>query len=166
MKKPTKTPSKKVAPKKTEPKAKVIKKAEAIDTPSAPYHAEEILAREQNNPDFNKEIEMLDVASSPTGHAIVSVDVPAHTREVAIAHSLIPGCAVAAVEAWDAIKASDDAPFAACAPQHREKLMAHAEAVFTSGQVASGDTALAKFERKVAEIKKAQEDAAKAAQGE
>lgn len=106
-------------------------------------HAETVQAAEQGNKEYQLEARA----------AVRVVDIPAHQREVVLAHSMIPGCAVAAVEAWDAVKGEGDASFAAAAAPFKEKLVNHAESVYQSGQVLGGDTALARFEQKVAEIK-------------
>jgi hypothetical protein len=114
-------------------------------------HAEERLALEQGN------IQVATNLRSEAGAAIVSVDVPAHTKEVAVAFSQIPGCAVAAVQAWDTVRGNGDAPFASSVLAHQMKLVAHAESIYRGGSPMSGDTALAKFEREVARIKSEQD---------
>lgn len=98
------------------------------------------------------------------GHAVVAVDVPAHSAEVSVAYSAIEGCAVAAVEAWERVKRDDDASFGAMADSYRRELLSAAEGVYRSGVVMEGDTSLAKFEQAVASIKGKQDEAkAKAA---
>ena len=101
------------------------------------------------------------------GHAVVTVDVPAHKAETVIGHSSIPGVIDAVVEAWHAVKGNDDAEFAKCVSAHRQDLINHAEEVFRSGITTEGDTVMARFEREVAKIKLREEEkkakAAKAA---
>lgn len=89
------------------------------------------------------------------GHAVVSVDVPARTVEVSVAHSDIPGCAIAAVEAWDKVRDVEggDVVFANALPEFRQHLINAAEGVYRSGTVLQGDTSLARFEQEVAAIR-------------
>jgi len=98
------------------------------------------------------------------GHAVVSVDVPAHTAEVSVAHSAIPGCAVAAVEAWDKVRNVEggDADFAHSLESHRRDLVYHAEAIYKGGSVAPGDSTIARFEQEVIRIKGRQDKEAEA----
>jgi hypothetical protein len=100
------------------------------------------------------------------GHAIMSVDVPARTVEVSLAHSPIEGCALAAVGAWEKVRnvAGGDAAFADCGAEFRRELINAAEAIYRGGQPMTTDTTMAKFEREVAVIRGKQEEAkAKAA---
>jgi hypothetical protein len=100
------------------------------------------------------------------GHAVVSTDLPARTVETSVAYSAIPGCAVAAVEAWERVRHVEggDAPFADCLPQFRQELINSAEAIYRGSQPSAGETTQAKYEREVAKIRSRQEDAkAKAA---
>lgn len=106
-----------------------------------------------------KEPELQDVG----GKAVATVSIPAHEQQVVIAESSIEGCAVAAVEAWDKVRGSDDAPFAKAAPDFRRTLINAAESVYRTGKTMDGDTSLARFERQVAKIKGAQDEARKAA---
>ncbi len=86
------------------------------------------------------------------GHAVVSVDVPAHKAEVSVAHSGVPGVIAAVVEAWHKVKGDDDAEFAKCIGEFRQNLVNHAEELHRSGIVAEGDTVMARFEQEVARI--------------
>ena len=97
------------------------------------------------------------------GQVVATVSVPAHEQEVVIAHSQIEGCAIAAVQAWDAVKGADDAPFAAMAISHRHDLLHCAEAVYRTGKVMEGDSSLARFEQEVRRIQVEQNEAKKAA---
>src|SRR6476646_1409919 len=98
------------------------------------------------------------------GHAVMTVNVPAHKAEVVLAHSAIDGCAIAAAEAWDDVRGSGDASFALCSGEHRRDLINHAEEVYTSGIVTKGSTVMALFEQAVQRIKGRQDaEAAEAA---
>lgn len=90
---------------------------------------------------------------SVNGHAIATIEVPAHRREVEIAYSAIEGCAIAAVEAWNTVRGEGDARFEVCDPSYRSTLMAHAESVYGGAAPLAGDTALALFEAEVARIR-------------
>jgi hypothetical protein len=111
-------------------------------------------------PKAQKKVKTLPVEERE-GHAVVSVDVPAHKAEVSVAHSGVPGVIAAAVEAWHKVKGDDDAEFAKCLAEFRQNLINHAEEVHRSGVVTEGDTVMAKFEAAVAKI--FNEAAAKAA---
>lgn len=106
-----------------------------------------------------KEPELQDVG----GKAVATVSVPARKQQVVIAQSAIEGCAVAAIEAWDKVRGADDATFAMAHPDFKRTLINHAESVYTTGRTLDGDTALARFERQVAKIKGAQDEARKKA---
>jgi hypothetical protein len=97
------------------------------------------------------------------GAAVATVNVPAHKREIVIAHSAIEGCAVAAVEAWNKVKGKDDASFADAVADFKATLINHAESVYKTGKVLEGDTSLARFEQEVAKIRARQAEAKKAA---
>lgn len=87
------------------------------------------------------------------GHAVATVEVPAHSQEIIIAKSPIDGCAIAAVQAWDAVKGEGDADFAHAAGAFQRDLIYAAEAVYQTGKVLEGDSSLAKFEAEVLRIK-------------
>jgi hypothetical protein len=94
------------------------------------------------------------------GHAIVSVDVPAHKAEVSVGHSTVPGVIAATVEAWHKVKGHDDAEFAKCTREHRQDLINHAEEIHRTGVVMEGDTVMARFEQEVAKIYRREEEKA------
>lgn len=116
-------------------------------------HAEELMAIQQGNKDYGGAANL----RSESGNAILRVDVPAHQKDVVLAFSQIPGCAIAAVQAWDAVRGVDDAPFASCVMNHQMKLVSHAESIYQGGPPMLGDTMFAKFEREVARIKSEQD---------
>ena len=95
------------------------------------------------------------------GQAVATIQVPEHTAQVIVASSSIAGCAVAAVKAWNKVKAKDDADFASAEGGFRQHLLNHAESVYRTGKVLDGNTSLARFEQEVAKIKDAQDRAAK-----
>jgi hypothetical protein len=97
---------------------------------------------------------------SVDGHAIATVNIPAHQQEVEVAYSAIDGCAVAAVEAWNDVRGENDARFEVCDPSYRSTLMAHAESVYKGAAPLEGDTMLALFEQRVANIRAEQVRAA------
>ena len=57
-----------------------------------------------------------------------------------------------AQQAWDAVRAEDDADFAHCDPSFRGTLLYHAEAVERTGHVLPSDTALGRFEQELQRI--------------
>ena len=89
----------------------------------------------------------------------------ASTREVVIAESKIPGCAVAAVQAWSTVKGTGDAAFADAQGSFQRELINSAEEVFKTGKTFGEDTSLGRFEREVLRIKNEQEAAKQAAKG-
>lgn len=97
------------------------------------------------------------------GAAVATLSVPAHKTEIVIAQSSIPGCAVAAIEAWNKVKGKDDADFASAAGEFKQQLMNSAESVYKTGKTLEGDTMMARFEHEVAKIKGRQDAARKAA---
>jgi len=94
------------------------------------------------------------------GHAVMSVDVPARTVEVSIAHSPIEGCAVAAVEAYNKVRniKGGDVAFADADVQFRRELINSAETIYRGAQPSVGDTLFARFEREVVQIKRKQDE--------
>ena len=97
-------------------------------------------------------------------HSVVAVvDVPAHSVETVLATSGVAGCAAAAAEAWDQVKAADDASFADMSDSYRRELVYAAEGVYKTGKILEGDSTLARFERAVYNIQAAQAKAAEEA---
>src|SRR6185369_6617673 len=68
------------------------------------------------------------------GDVVAVVDVPAHQAEVVLASSSIDGLALAAGQAWDAVKADDDASFATAQADFRRHLINVAEETYKSGK--------------------------------
>jgi len=69
--------------------------------------------------------------------------------DIAIPQTLIP----AMRDAWNEVRNHDDAPYDECARTFQETLFAHAMSVINTSAVLSGDTNLARFEQKLAQIK-------------
>lgn len=57
-------------------------------------------------------------------------------------------------DAWHEVKGDGDPEFDQCVPTHREKFNSHAQAILNGASPMLGDTCLARFEQKVAELMK------------
>lgn len=56
-------------------------------------------------------------------------------------------------KAWAAVKGATDPEFDACVPTHRDKFLSHCESVLKGNSPQAGETHLARFEQKCAELR-------------
>lgn len=145
----------KAKPKKPEPKKVAVKAEPKVTHKAVEVVTPDVITNGADEPVVTVTDAKAAVADKD-GHAVMTVEVPARTVEVSIAHSAIEGCAVAAVEAWDKVKGVGDPSFADCLPDHRRDLMYHAEGVYRGNKPSEGDTSMARFEQEVTRIKREQ----------
>ena len=96
------------------------------------------------------------VLADKEGVVVATVDVPAHQAEVSLASSSIEGLALAAANAWDKVKADDDASFATASGSFRQHLINTAEETFNSGHTVTHEgTTQRLFEDEILKFKAA-----------